>query len=182
MKLLLIPLLALSSTMSLHAERDIASIFQPLSLLGTELEAYPLGKDHPIYADILATPTIVSSAYPEAIVDAIALPHHFYNSPQGFPEESNLIVLTGGRLEASWGETKHSITIDFSKVSIQENFGITLKQLCDLTFLCLSKSLQEGYTDGKSFDLIWKLPSSVKLDLPSTLKLNEAEQGAAANP
>ena len=172
MKPLLIAFLLLTSALSLPAERDIAPIYQPLSLLGTELEANPLGAEEPMAADIFATPTLVSSASPEAIVHAIGLPHRFYNAPEGFPEESNLLVMTGGKLEAEWGEERHKITIDFSKVSIEEHLGITLQQLCDLTLLCLSKSLQQGYSDGKGFDLDWKLPPSEKLKLPSMLKLS----------
>ncbi|MBE2180763.1 MAG: hypothetical protein IAE97_09855 [Chthoniobacterales bacterium] len=178
MKPLLIALLLLASALSSHAERDIAPVYQPLSLLGTELEANPLGAEEPMAADIFATPTLVSSAYPEAIVHAIGRPHRFYNAPEGFPEESNLLVMTGGKLEAEWGEERHKITIDFSKVSIEEHLGITLQQLCDLTLLCLSKSLQQGYSDGKAFTLDWKLPSSVKLKLPSTLTISpEATAG-----
>jgi hypothetical protein len=184
MKFVLITFLFVASMLSSRAERDIVSIFQPLSLLGTELEAYPLGKNESVYADVLATSTIVSSAYPEAIVQAIALPHHFYNAPEGFPAESNLIILSGGHLDAAWGEARHSITIDFSKASVKD-LGVTLKQLCRLTLLCLSRSLQQKSSDGKPFTLNWKLPSGhqgLLTDLPATLTLKSAEQGAAANP
>lgn len=182
MKHIIPALLLLTSPMALRAERDIASVYQPLSLLGTELEANPLGADEPIAAGIFATPAVVSSAYPEAIVHAIGLPHRLYNAPEGFPEESNLLVLTGGKLEAGWGEERHKITIDFSKVSIEEHLGITLQQLCDLTLLCLSKSLQPGYSDGKTFALDWKLPPSAELKLPSTLKISPEETAAPETP
>ncbi len=182
MKPLLIALMLPTCALSLHAERDIAPVYQPLSLLGTEMEANPLGAEEPIAADIFATPALVSSAYPEAIVHAIGLPHRFYNAPEGFPEESNLLVLTGGKLEAEWGEERHKITIDFSKVSIEEHLGITLQQLCDLTLLCLSKSLQQGYSDGKGFDLDWKLPPSAKLKLPTTLTIIPERASPSDNP
>lgn len=182
MKHLFPALLLLALPMALRAERDIASIYQPLSLLGTELEAAPLGAEEPMAADIFATPTLVSSAYPEAIVHAIGLPYRFYNAPEGFPEESNLLVMTGGKLEAEWGEERHKITIDLSQVSIEEHLGITLRQLCDLTLLCLSRSLQQGFSDGKGFDLDWKLPPSAKLKLPSMLTLSPEAAAPSDNP
>lgn len=185
MKYTIALLLFLASMPSLQAERDIVPIFQPLSLLGTELEAYPLGQEEGICADVMATPAIVSSAYPEAIVQAIALPHRFYQAPEGFPDESNLLVLTGARLVAAWGEERHSVTIDFSQVSLGEKLGVTLDQLCRLTVLCLSKSLRQGYSDGKPIDLHWKLPPNgqeLLAGLPSVLATEPVEAGPAADP
>jgi hypothetical protein len=171
MKHLVFPLVLLTTCAAVRAERDIVPIHQPLSLLGTELEAEPLGTDEPLAADVLATPTLVSSAYPEAIVAAIALPHRLYNAPEDFPAESNLLVLSGAKLEAAWGEERHQITLDFSKVTLDEHLGITLQQLCDLTMLCLRRSLAAGGTDGKPFDLRWLLPPGADCTTPSMLEL-----------
>jgi len=184
MKCLLAILLLVASMPWLQAERDIVPIFQPLSLLGTELEAYPLGQDEGICADVMATPAIVSSAYPEAIVQAIALPHRFYHAPEGFPDESNLLVLAGARLEAAWGEERHSVTIDFSQASLEDRLGVTLDQLCRLTILCLSKSLRQGYSDGKLIDLQWKLPPNgeeLLATLPAVLAPEPVEEGPSAD-
>jgi hypothetical protein len=185
MKCPLTILLLIASMPWLQAERDIVPIFQPLSLLGTELEAYPLGQEEGICADVMATPAIVSSAYPEAIVQAIGLPHRFYQAPEGFPAESNLLVLTGARLDAAWGEERHAVTIDFSQVSLGGNLGVTLDQLCRLTVLCLSKSLRQGYSDSKPIDLHWKLPQNgqeLLAGLPSVLAAEPVQAAPAADP
>lgn len=163
--------LLLATCAAVRAERNIVAIHQPLSLLGTELEANPLESDEPIAADVLATPALVTSAYPEAIVAAVALPHRLYNAPDDFPQESNLLVLAGARLEGAWGEKRHRIMLDFSKATLDADLGLTLQQLCDLTVLSLRRSLAAGGPDGKPFDLIWLLPAGAECTTPPTLEV-----------
>jgi len=72
------------------------------------------------------------------------LPHHIPGAPDNFPDESNLILLTGGKVHAQWGEKEHEIIVDFSNASnakTQEKFGVTLIQVMQITAICIQKTI-----------------------------------------
>src|SRR4030095_11853601 len=73
---------------SVHAERGIAEIFQPTSLLGTESDDEPLKDGQIMAATILSRPILVAGAFPESPVAAMCLPHKITGATAGFPEES----------------------------------------------------------------------------------------------
>ena len=60
-----------------HAERGIAEIFQPTSLLGTEADDEPLKDGQIMAATILSRPILVAGAFPESPVEAMCLPHNY---------------------------------------------------------------------------------------------------------
>jgi len=156
---------------TLNAERSLIEAFQPTSLLGTELDDDPLGTGEHIAATIVSRPVIIGGAFPESPVQAISLPHKIAGAPQGFPEESNLIVIVGGRVHAEWGQAEHRIIADFSKAKAPENLGVTIIQVMKLTAICLQKTL--GTQHETPIKITWLAPDGVAFadaDLPQQIK------------
>lgn len=171
-RLLVIAVLASAAfTSLLHAERSLIEVYQPTSLLGTELDGDPLGTGESLAATIVVRPAIIGGAFPESPVHAISLPHKIAGAPEGFPEESNLIVMVGADIHAEWGQKEDLIIADFSKAKVPENLGISLVQVMKMTALCLQKTL--GTQHEKPIEITWLGPEGMSLvdaQLPSAIK------------
>ena len=182
----LVTLLASMAIQSVaHAERALIDVYQPTSLLGTEGEADPLGTGVYIAATIVSRPAIIGGAFPESPVHAVSLPHKIAGATEGFPNESNLIVLVGADVRAEWGETEHRIIADFSKAKVPENYGVTLIQVMQMTALCLEKTL--GTQHEKPIRITWLSPEGISLakaGLPLEIKKpeNKAEMATPRKP
>jgi len=162
---------ALTLATNAFAERQIVEIYQPTSLLGTEGEDDPLHNGQSMPATILQRPVVVGGAFPESPVAAVALPHTIAGASQGFPKESNLIVLVGGKLHAEWGEKQHTIIADFSQAKASDDLGVTLLQVMQLTAECLQLTLK-GW-EKTPIDIVWKTPEgseSLVNTLPKGIK------------
>jgi hypothetical protein len=144
----------------LHAERGIEEVAQPLSLLGTEADGDPLGDGESIAAVVMSRPTVVGGAFPESVVIAMCSPHRIADAPENFPQESNLIVMVGATIVAEWGEAFHTVSADFSEAKIEENSGVTIRQVMQLTAVCLQENLKGAY-DGKPIKITWKAPQDL---------------------
>jgi hypothetical protein len=156
---------------SLHAENSLMQVYQPTSLLGTELDGDPLDTGESICATIVSRPVLIGGAFPESPVHAISLPHRIAGAGKSFPDESNLIVLVGGRVHAEHGEKEHRITADFSKAKVPENLGVTLVQVMKITALCLHKTL--GTEHERPIKITWLAPEGMSLadaKLPTEIK------------
>ena len=140
---------------SAHAERQIAEIFQPTSLLGTDTEDGPLKDGQTMGASILSRPILIGGAFPESPVLAMCLPHKITGATDGFPKESNLIVLVGAKINAEFGENSHSVIADFSHAKVSEDLGVSLIQVMQLTAECLNRNLRGGDTP---IAILWKTP------------------------
>ena len=155
---------------SVHAERGIAEIFQPTSLLGTESDDEPLKDGQVMAATILSRPILVAGAFPESPVEAMCLPHKITGATAGFPEESNLIVLVGAKLDAEFGEKFHTVSADFSHARASDDLGVTLLQVMQLTAECLQRNLRgssmpikiEWKTPARQEGIADKLPKEIK--------------------
>lgn len=168
--------------MTLHAERALIDAYQPTSLLGTEGDDDPLGTGQSIAATIVSRPVIVGGAFPESPVHAVSLPHKIAGAPEGFPEESNLIVIVGADVHAEWGQTEDLIIADFSKAKVPQNLGVTLIQVMKMTAVCLRKTL--GTQHEKPIKITWLAPEGVSLadaGLPQEIKKPE-NKPALTNP
>lgn len=155
----------------LLAENSLMQIYQPTSLLGTELDGDPLGTGESISATIVSRPILVGGAFPESPVQAISLPHRISGAGKNFPDESNLIVLVGGKIHAVHGEKEHQIIADFSGAKVPENLGVTLVQVMKITALCLQKTL--GTQHDRPIKITWLGPEGILLvdgKLPSEIR------------
>ncbi len=153
-----------------RGERSLIDVYQPTSLLGTDTEADPLGSGEWIAATIVSRPVIIGGAFPESPVHAISLPHKIAGAPDGFPAESNLIVIVGGQLRAEWGQSEDRIIADFSKAEVPGDLGVTLLQVMKMTAICLERTL--GARHEKPLKITWLAPDGVSLveaDLPLQL-------------
>ena len=139
-----------------HAERQIAEIFQPTSLLGNDTEDEPLKDGQTMAATILSRPILIGGAFPESPVLAMCLPHKIAGATDGFPKESNLIVLVGAKISAEWGEKRHTIIADFSQAKASDDLGVTLLQVMQLTAECLQRNLRSS--DSTPITIDWKTP------------------------
>jgi hypothetical protein len=156
---------------SLHAENALMQVYQPTSLLGTEMEGDPLDTGESVAATIVSRPVLVGGAFPESPVDAISLPHRIAGAGKTFPDESNLIVLVGGRVHAEHGDKEHRIIADFSKAKVPENLGVTLVQVMKITALCLHNTL--GTEHERPIKITWLAPEGMSLadaKLPPEIK------------
>ena len=154
------------STLS-HAERDLITVYQPTSLLGTE-KAEPT---------IVSRPVIVGGAYPEGPVNAISLPHRIAGAPEGFPDESNLIILSKAQIHAEWGEKEHQIIADFSNAIAPRGQDITVLQIMRMTAICLQKTLGAKHTTP--IKITWLAPKGIQLvdaQLPKQIKMENKAQ------
>lgn len=146
-------------------------VYQPTSLLGTEMDGDPLGTGEGIAATIVSRPVLVGGAFPESPVHAISLPHRITGAGEGFPEESNLIVIVGGKIHAEHGDKEHRIIADFSKAKVPENLGVTLIQVMKITAVCLNKTL--GTQHERPIKITWLAPEGMSLSdakLPAEIK------------
>ena len=126
----------LISLAEVRAQSLLIDVYQPTSLSGTEMEGDPLGTGEGINAVIVSRPVVVDWFFPKSTVHAISLPHKIANSPDGFPEESNLIVTVGGNVYVKSGEAEDQIIADFSKAMVPKRFGVTLIQVMKMTAIC----------------------------------------------
>lgn len=178
MKFLLISAVVLGSFLSqqLSAERMLIEVFQPTSLLGTELDSDPFENGESLPATIVSRPVIVEGAVPEGVVHAISLPHRIAGASENFPNESNLVVLVGGSVYAEYGEKEHQVFADFSKAKLPDNLGVTMMQVMKLTGICLQKTLVG--TSQKSIRITWIAPEGVSLmeaELPLEIEKKSKE-------
>jgi hypothetical protein len=167
----LLTIVVVSLQCSLRAENSLMQVYQPTSLLGTEMDGNPLGTGESICAIIVSRPVLVGGAFPESPVDAISLPHRIAGAGKNFPDESNLIVMVGGRVHAEYGDKEHRIIADFSKAKVPENLGVTLLQVMKLTALCLNKTL--GTEHERPIKITWLAPQGMSLadaKLPTEIK------------
>ena len=165
-----------------RAERSLIDAYQPTSLLGTEGEGDPLGTGEWIAATIVSRPVIIGGAFPECPVRAVSLPHKIAGATEGYPEESNLIVIVGGDVHAEWGQTEDQIIADFSKAKVPENLGVTLIQVMKITAVCMEKTL--GTQHEKPIKIKWLAPEGVSLTdakLPTEIR-KTGEQAGAGQP
>ena len=163
---------------SLLAERGLIEVYQPISLLGTDLEGDPLRTGAGLPAVIFSRPTIIGGAFPESTVHALSLPHQIAGAPEDFPKESNLIILVGAKIYVEWGANEHQIIADFSKAKAPKNLGITVLQVMQMSALCLQKTLGEHHS--KPIKISWLPPKStslVNINLPSEIKRKDQAKG-----
>jgi hypothetical protein len=154
-----------------RADSSLMQVYQPTSLLGTQLDGDPLRTGDSICATIVSRPVLVGGAFPESPVDAISLPHRIAGAGEGFPQESNLIVLVGGKIHAEHGEKEHQIIADFSKAKVPENLGVSLVEVMKITALCMSKTL--GTKHDRPIKITWIAPEGLSLTdakLPAEIK------------
>ena len=84
--------------------------------------------------------------FPSLLSKRWCLPHRIAGAGEGFPHESNLIVIVGAKIHAEWGEKSHTVIADFTEAKVSEEFGVSLPQVMQLTAECLKRNLRGEMT------------------------------------
>lgn len=156
------------------AERGIAEISYPISLLGTEMVN---DEDDAGSGLIVTRAEIIQSAYPESLIQAVAAPVEFKLAGEGFPKESNLIVLCGITLEPAYGEKEHTLVIDATKMSkTEEEVSMKPEQVLKLVVAAIQQTLDQNaeMADENPIRVTYKLPAGMKRgSLPEVVKVKK---------
>jgi hypothetical protein len=144
---------------------EVLSVYQPLSLHGTDIDHEFEGEA--IQAQIFSTPFVLSGAMPENLVAAIAKPHRLPGPVNYDIKESNLLVLYQVGLEAHFSEQDILIvTFDLSKMSAPDKVELPIRTVLRLSIAALKKSLSE-YHHAENEDL------KVRVEITGTNEKNQ---------
>jgi hypothetical protein len=122
---------------------DVAIIHQPLSLHGTDVDGDIEDQGVSLQAAVHSRPMALTGAFPEALVEAVALPHQLpTNHPDYKIAEVNLVVLSGLRIEAAMHQERGlEVEINVANLLIPLEVDLTARQVIKLTNASIRKTL-----------------------------------------
>lgn len=133
---------------------DVVVIHQPLSLHGSDVDDEVDDTGESLQAGILSRPMALTGAFPEVLVEAIAMPHQLpTNNPNYAIKEVNLVVLCGLKLSAEIDETGVlQVEINIANLQIPEDVDLTARQVLKLVIGSIRKTVME-YNGQQKDDL-----------------------------
>lgn len=154
---------------------DVVSIYQPLSLHGSDVDDEIDDTGEALQAAIMARPMALTGAFPEVLIESIALPHRLpTNNPNYVIPEVNLVVLCGLKLSAEQKEKGElHLEINIANLVIPEDIDLTARQVIKLVSASIRKTLGE-YNAGQKEDL------KVQLRVVGTNEQNHSLQDLGA--
>ena len=130
---------------------DVVQIYQPLSLHGSDVDDEVDDMGHSLQAAILSRPMALTGAFPEVLVESIAMPHQLpTNNPNYQVKEVNLIALCGLKLNAEL--TKDGVLeveVNVANLIIPEDVDLTARQVIKLVHGSIRKTLSEYNSSQK---------------------------------
>ena len=142
---------AMASTIS------VVPIFEPLSLLGTDVDEAVSDSGESLQACIASRPMALSGDFPEILVEAIRSPHLLpTNNPNYKVQEANLLVLCNITIDAEMTSDGLDARIDISEIAIPAEVDLTARQVLKLAIGALRKTLE-------AYQLPLKKPLDVNL-------------------
>lgn len=132
--------------LTLHATViDVVVIHQPLSLHGSDVDDEVDDTGESLQAGILSRPMALTGAFPEVLVEAIAMPHQLpTNNPNYAIKEVNLVVLCGLKLSAEIDDTGVlQVEINVANLQIPEGVDLTARQVLKLVIGSIRKTVIE---------------------------------------
>ncbi len=131
---------------------DVVSIHQPLSLHGSDVDDEVDDTGESLQAAILSRPMAMTGAFPEVLVEAIAMPHQLpTNNPNYAIKEVNLVVLCGLKITAELDDSGGLLVeINVANLVIPEDVDLTARQVLKLVCGSIRKTLAEY--NGKQKD------------------------------
>lgn len=130
---------------------EVMSIFQPLSLHGTDGAHEIQGIKEPLQAGVFARPIVMSGAVPEELIGVISRSHQIESfSPLYEVKEANLIPISGLKIKADLEENKtHAIVVslDFAQFKLPAEIELSPRQLVKMVKISIHKTL-ESYLRG----------------------------------
>lgn len=128
---------ALATTLSL------VSVFEPLSLHGTDVDGAMSKTGKTLQAAVVARPMVISGALPETLVEAVRTPHAMpSNDPSYVVEEVNLLELCRIGVAAEVDEGSLEVRLDVAKMQIPEEVKLSIRQVLELAFQAVRSTLE----------------------------------------
>jgi hypothetical protein len=133
---------------------DVVNIFQPLSLHGSDVDDEVDDTGEALQAAILSRPMALTGAFPEVLIESIAMPHQLpTNNPNYAIKEVNLVVLCGLKVAAELDDTGTlQVEINIANLVIPPDIDLTARQVLKLLSASIRKTLME-YNGGQKDDL-----------------------------
>ena len=131
--------------------KEVVRVFQPVSYHGTDSVIEYGVKGDLIQAIVLDRALVLSGAFPEDLVKAVAMPFRLQSNNENYKvEEVNLMVLCGLDLEVTLGEGEVDVSINCSKFEIPEAIELTERQILTMTIEAIRRTLRVYYQEGAS--------------------------------
>ena len=124
---------------------DVVQIYQPLSLHGSDVDDEVDDMGQSLQAAILSRPMALTGAFPEVLVESIAMPHQLPTNNENYKvKEVNLVALCGLKLQAEL--TKDGVLeveVNIANLVIPEDVDLTARQVLKLVHGSIRKTLTE---------------------------------------
>lgn len=147
MKVIFLSLLMLGSVCGVT--KEVVRVFQPVSYHETDSATEYGVKGKLVQAAVADRLVVLSGAFPEDLVKAVAMPHRLAsNNPTYEVEEVNLLLLCGLALEVNRSEEAIEVLVDCSGLKIPEVIELTAKQVLTMTIESIRRTLRVYYQEG----------------------------------
>lgn len=122
---------------------SVVSVFEPLSMHGTDVDAGITDTGEALQATVESRPMALTGAMPEVLVEAIRTPHRFpSNNPNYKVEEVNLLVVCRIGISAEIEEEGLRVALDVSGLTVPEPVDLTARQVIKLALVAIRKTLE----------------------------------------
>ena len=122
---------------------SVVSVFEPISLHGTDVDDAVSKSGETLQAAVLERPMVLSGALPETIVEAVRTPHAMpSNDPNYVVDEVNLLELCRIGISAEMMDGLLEVRLDVSRVAIPEQVSVTIRQVLELGFRAVRSTLE----------------------------------------
>lgn len=134
-------MLMLGCGMGTASTLDVLSVYQPLSLHGTDAAVEYEGK--PLQARVLSRPMVLSGAMPEALVEAVGRPHRMAGVANYAVKECNLLVMYGIRVSAVLSDDELLVSFDVSQRVLPEGIDLSYDDVLRFAVEAVKLSLRD---------------------------------------
>lgn len=142
-------LLLLFASSCLGVTKEVVRIFQPVSYHDTDSATEYGVRGELVQAEVINRPVVLSGAFPEDLVKAVAMPFRFAsNNPTYEVEEANLILLCQIELEVTRSGPDIEVTVDCSDFVIPELVELQARQILEMTIESIRRTLRVYYQIG----------------------------------
>lgn len=121
----------------------VMSIFEPITLQGTDGDKALSDIGEALQAAIMSRPMALTGAFPEDLVGAIRSPHLIpSNSPNYKVQEANLLVLCNIGISGDMTEAGLEVRLNVAELAIPPELDLTTRQILKLTIIAVRKTLE----------------------------------------
>ena len=147
MKVLFLSLLLVGSLSAIT--KEVIRVFQPVSYHDTDSATEYGVKGELVQAAVVDRAMVLSGAFPEDLVKAVAMPFRFESNNATYDvKEVNLIVLCGLKLEVTREKNSMEVLIDCSEFKIPEELEMTEEQVLTMSIEAMRRTVRVYYQEG----------------------------------